>query len=198
MKQMNNIPLKTKLQKHFQTLRRHLQEASPERFFQALGFIPLSWPCKLENFGLKLLVWPTLFFLDFELEEWRKKKKTLSGPIFGKAAAPRRNGPLCWVNSSSSRFSSQLDIKERPITLLRAQGGETARSRRRRRDLKQTMSSGRRRRQHKKELFISTLNRLSWELLIGQAFTWLTANQRQSERVSAHLRLQVQMAHRTN
>lgn len=42
MKQMNNIPLKTKLQKHFQTLRRHLQEASPERFLQALGFIPLS------------------------------------------------------------------------------------------------------------------------------------------------------------
>lgn len=39
MKQMKNIPLKTK---RFQTLHRHLQEASLGCFLQALGFIPIS------------------------------------------------------------------------------------------------------------------------------------------------------------
>lgn len=166
MKQMNNISLKTQLLNHFQTLHKHLQEASPGPLPSGSRFqSPLL---TLQVGELNLLVWPTIFFLDFELEEWRKKK--LSGPILGKVAAPRRNGPLCWVNpfcwvnSSSSRFFSQLDIKERPSTSLRTLAWETARRRRRRRDLKQTMSSGKRRRQHKKELFISTLNRLSWEL----------------------------------
>lgn len=80
MKQMNNIPLKTKLLNHFQTLHKHLQEASPGPLPSGSGFqSPLL---TLQVGELNLLVWPTIFFLDFELEEWRKK--TAKWSDFGK------------------------------------------------------------------------------------------------------------------